>query len=105
MAVLALLVQEWARPIFRHRRESGVVVVAFSPEVWETGREAVLAALAQAAKHGSLEAVSAQRDRVTVTWRFRGMPSAQIPVLERRLAESGRPESLSVVYTADAAGS
>lgn len=104
MAVAALLVQEWARPIFRHRRDSGVVVATFTPAAWESGREALLGTLAAAAKQGALEAVSAQRDRVTVTWRFRGLPSAEVPRLERRLAESAAPETLSIVYTGDGPG-
>ncbi len=104
MAVAALLVQEWARPIFSARHESGVVVATFPQSGWESGREEFFAILAQAAKRGGLEAVAVQKDLVTVTWRFRGLPQREAALLERRLAERARPESLSIVYTGDASG-
>jgi hypothetical protein len=99
MTVAALLTQEWARPIFRGRRESGVVVASFPAADWNERREAFLAAL-QAASDGQIQALSTQEGRVTVTWRFRALPQAQAGALERRLNES-RPDSLSIVYTTD----
>jgi hypothetical protein len=102
MAVVALLVQEWARPIFLAGADSGVVVASFSAGRWSEEREEFFSLLRQAAKRGALEAVAAQEERVTVTWRFRGLPPESAAALERRLAERLRPESLSIVYTGNA---
>jgi hypothetical protein len=102
LAFLALVVQEWARPIFHARRESGIVVASFAEAAWQSGRQEFSSLLRGAAKRGALEAVSSQDGRVTVTWRFQGLPQEQAIDLERRLAERSRPASLSIVYTSDA---
>src|SRR6185503_3907994 len=95
-AVAALLVQERARGLFARRSESGVVVASFAQAGYDAGGAALLAELAAAGRRGALESLTAQDGRVTVTWRFHGLPSGRAPELERRLRERAAPESLAI---------
>jgi hypothetical protein len=97
-AVVALLAQELARPIFRSARDSGLVIVTFDEATYGERREALFAALAAAGRRGALESVTAQDGRVTVVWRFAGVGSGAAPDLERTISALAAPKSLSIVY-------
>ena len=100
-AVVALLLQSRSRTIFHHRADSGLVVASFDAAGYAAGGAALLEELATAGRRGTLESLTTHDDRVTVTWRFHGLPSTQAPDLERRVRERAAPESLAIVYTTD----
>lgn len=98
IAVVALVVQEIARPLFRSARDSGLVIATFDERSYGERRDALYAALAGAGRRGGLESVTSQDGRVTVVWRFAGLAPADAPALERQLAGLAAPQSLSIVY-------
>ncbi len=64
---------------------------------------AALAELGRAGRRGALESLTTQDGRVTLVWRFSGLPAEQAPALERLLMERTGPQSLSIVYTSGTA--
>jgi hypothetical protein len=97
VAVAILLLQELARRRGRAGRESGLVIATFDRAAYDERGAALLETLARSGRRGALESLSAQDGRVTVVWRFAGLAAAEIPALERSLAERVRPEALSIV--------
>jgi len=102
-AVAGLVAQELARPVFRRRRESGLVIATFGEAAWSTSSGELLAALAAASRRGALESLTVQEGRVTLTWRFFGLAPERAPELERLLVRTARPETLSIVFAAGGA--
>jgi hypothetical protein len=102
-AAVVLVAQEAMRPVFRRRADSGLVVGSWSDADYEAASSELWLLLGRAARRGALESISAQDGRVTVTWRFHGLPTAEAPQLERLLIEKTRPESLSIVYASGGA--
>jgi Domain of unknown function (DUF4956) len=100
-AVVALLLQSRGRTIFRHRADSGLVVVSLPVSTYAASGPALFEELAACGRRGSLESLTTQDERITVTWRFQGMPGQQAPALERRLSERVAPLSLAIVYTTE----
>lgn len=101
-AAAALLAQELLRPVFRRRKESGLVIATFEESRYEAARSALFETLGAAARSGELESLVTQDGRVTVTWRFRGLASDAAPELERKLRTAARPESLAIVFASGA---
>ena len=99
--VAALVLQNRSRTVFRQRADSGLVVATFDAAGYAQGGGALIEELEKAGRRGSLESLTTDADRVTVTWRFQGLPSAQAPSLERRVRERAAPRSLAIVYTTD----
>lgn len=99
-AAAGLLVQELLAPLFRHQRDSGLVIATYAEADYAERSATLYAALAETGRRGALESLTNQDGRVTVTWRFAGLPPATAPELERRLHASTRPESLAIVYAA-----
>jgi hypothetical protein len=97
-ATVGLLAQELLAPLFRRQRDSGLVIATYAEADYAERSGALFAALAAASRRGGLESLTTQDGRVTVTWRFAGLPPATAPELERRLHSSTRPESLAIVY-------
>ena len=97
-AIVALVVQELARPLFGRTRESGLLIATFDEPVYGEHREALFALLAEASRRGALESVTAQDGRVTVVWRFSGLASTAAPGLERRIHALATPKSLSIAF-------
>jgi hypothetical protein len=103
IAIAALLAQELSRPLFRSARESGLVIATFDEASYEAHRESLFAAFSSTGRRGALESVTSQDGRVTVVWRFAGMPSGEAPALERKISSLASPKSLSIVYASGAA--
>jgi len=101
MAVAALLLQEAVRGRLGRRGESGLVVASFTQQGYDAAAATLFAELAAAGRRGGLESLSTQEGRVTLTWRFSGLGSAQAPELERRLRERTAPDSLAIVFAGD----
>ncbi|MEO8275627.1 MAG: DUF4956 domain-containing protein [Thermoanaerobaculia bacterium] len=97
-AVIVLLVQDFARPIFRRRASTGLVIATFDGAGYAAHGKDFFAALTTAGRSGILESLTRLEGRVTVTWRFAGLPSSEAPEVERVLQEHGAPESLTIVY-------
>jgi len=97
-ALVILVAQELAAPVFRRRAESGLLVGSWSTTDFEAGSEKLWELLAGAGRRGALESLARLEGRVTVSWRFHGLPAGEAPRLEHELAERTRPESLSIVY-------
>jgi hypothetical protein len=102
MAVIALLAQELARSWFRNARDSGLVIATFDEPAYAAIREPLFAALSGAGRRGALESVTSQDGRITLVWRFSGLPPQDAATFERRLAELASPQSLSIVYASRA---
>lgn len=101
-AVAGLVAQELLRPVFRRRRESGLVVATFEEAAWDKAGATLLEMLRDASRHGALESVTSQEGRVTVTWRFFGLSGEAAAGLERRLQRTVAPESLAIVFASGA---
>ncbi len=99
VAVVALVGQHLARPVYRRRGESGLVIATFDAAGYDAARVALFAALAGSAR-GALESVTQQEGTVTLVWRFGGLARAAAPELERRLSREATPRTLSIVYDA-----
>ena len=97
----ALLIQDRGRTVFRHRADSGLVVASFDDAGYASRGGALLAELAAAGRRGALESLTSHDGRVTVTWRFHGLPSTEAPALDRRVRERAAPETLAIVYTTE----
>jgi hypothetical protein len=102
-ALVALVAQELARPLFRSARDSGLVIVTFDEAAYAERREALFAALGEAGRRGALESVTSQDGRVTVVWRFAGVGAGAAHDLERKISSLGAPRSLSIVYSGGSA--
>lgn len=100
-AVAALMVQDRGRTLFRHRADSGLVVASFDDAGYQSRGGALLAELGAAGRRGALESLTTHDGRVTVTWRFHGLPSTEAPALDRRLRDRAAPETLAIVYTTE----
>jgi hypothetical protein len=101
-AAVGLLVQEMLGPIFRRRRDSGLVIATYAEADYSERGAALLATLAAAGRRGALESLTTQEGRVTITWRFSGLAPDAAPELERKLSAAARPESLAIVFAAGA---
>jgi len=101
-AVLGLIAQEVARPVFRRRRDSGLIIATFDDAGYEKASAALFDVLRGATKRGALESLTRQEGRVTVTWRFFGLSGEAAPELERRLGREVAPESLAIVFASGA---
>lgn len=99
VAVVALVGQHLARPVYRRRGESGLVIATFESAAYDAARVALFAALTGSAR-GALESVTQQEGSVTLVWRFAGLARADAPELERRLSKETTPRTLSIVYDA-----
>jgi len=99
-ALIGLLAQELLRPVFRRRRDSGLVVATYAESDYGEHGAALFATLAGACRRGGVESVTSQEGRVTVTWRFFGLAPDAAAELERRLRAATRPESLAIVFAA-----
>jgi len=99
VAALALVGQHLARPVYRRRGESGLVIATFDAAAWDAARAPLFAALGASAG-GALESVTQQEGAVTLVWRFAGLARAEAPELERRLSREAAPRTLSIVYDA-----
>lgn len=97
-AVGVLLLQELMRPIFRRGSSTGLVLATFDEAGYAARQEAFFAALAAAGRSGAVESVTRLDGRVSVTWRFAGIPSSEAPAVERLLHERAAPSSLTIVY-------
>jgi hypothetical protein len=102
VAVVALVAQELARPLFRSARDGGMVIATFDEAEYGAANGALFAALAGAGRDGAIESVTTQDGRVTVVWRCRGFAPEAVAELERRIAGTAKPRSLSVVRAAAA---
>ena len=102
-AVVALVVQRGTGGIFRRRSESGLVIATFLEDDYRSRGAAVLDELAHSGRSGGLESLATQDGRVTVTWRFHGLPGSKAAALEQSLKDRGAPQTLAIVYAADAA--
>lgn len=95
-----LVAQELLAPVFRRRRDSGLVIATYGEADYGERSSALYSALASAGRRGALESLARQDGRVTVTWRFFGLPPASVPELDRALRESAKPESVAIVFAA-----
>lgn len=89
--------------IFRRRSESGLVIATFQEDDYRARGAAVLDELARSGRSGGLESLTTQDGRVTVTWRFHGLPGSKAAALEQALQDRSTLETLAIVYAADAA--
>jgi len=99
-AALGLVAQELLAPVFRRRRDSGLVIATYAEADYGEARAGLFAALAGASRRGGVESLTTQDGRVTVTWRFFGLAPSAAPELERRLSAATKPESLAIVFGA-----
>ncbi len=97
----ALLLFAGAGPLFRRPIDRGLLVATFDDAGYAERGAELFAALAANGRRGALESLTADGGRVTITWRFRGVPPADAPALERQLRQHARPETLSILFTAD----
>jgi len=97
-AVGGLLLQQLVQPVFRRRRDRGLIIATYADAVYTAERAKLLASFASLTRRGQIDSLTAQEGRVTVTWRFAGLPPGGAVEVERALREQAAPESLAILF-------
>ena len=97
VVVSALVLQGASSPLFRRRHDHGLIYVTLDTLAYREKGERLLERLRELSR-GELEAVTENGERVTVTYRFRGLAPERIAEASRRLADVAAGAETQVLF-------
>jgi len=104
VALVALVIKQMIRPVFRRPSQSGMIILSFSEEEYAAKRQEIFDLLAAELKRGGLESISRSEDQVVVNYRFRDLSPQRVPAVETAIRETLGARNTSVVYAAAGVG-